>query len=71
MFPSEMSEGFIEKRLLEKIPWPIDIIPEQRTGEVEDMAGAVLFLASRAGGYINGNTLIIDGGWLSIIPATY
>jgi len=66
-----MSEGFIEKRLLEKIPWPIDIIPEQRTGEVEDMAGAVLFLASRAGGYINGNTLIIDGGWLSIIPATY
>jgi len=66
-----MSEGFIEKRLLEKIPWPIDIIPEQRTGEVEDMAGAVLFLASQAGGYINGNTFIVDGGWLSIIPATY
>ena len=51
--------------------WPRDFIPEQRVGDVKDMAGAVLFLTSRAGAYINGNVLIIDGGRLSVIPATY
>ena len=51
--------------------WPREFIPEQRAGDVNDMAGAVLFLTSRAGGYINGNVMIIDGGRLSVLPATY
>lgn len=71
LFPSEMSADMIKNRGDGKEAWPRDWIPEQRVGDVKDMAGAVLFLTSRAGGYINGNVLIIDGGRLSVIPATY
>ena len=37
-------------------------IPAKRIGADEDMAGAAIFLASRAGDYVVGNTLIVDGG---------
>lgn len=37
-------------------------IPSGRIGTVEDMAGAAIFLASRAGDYVVGSTLIVDGG---------
>ena len=37
-------------------------IPAQRIGTDEDMAGAAIFLASRAGDYVVGSTLIVDGG---------
>jgi NAD(P)-dependent dehydrogenase (short-subunit alcohol dehydrogenase family) len=37
-------------------------IPAGRIGEPEDMAGAAIFLASRAGDYVVGSTLIVDGG---------
>ncbi len=36
--------------------------PLGRLGEVEDVAGAAVFLASRAGAFITGQTLVIDGG---------
>ena len=37
-------------------------IPARRIGTDEDMAGAAIFLASRAGDYVVGATLIVDGG---------
>jgi NAD(P)-dependent dehydrogenase (short-subunit alcohol dehydrogenase family) len=37
-------------------------IPAQRVGTDEDMAGAAIFLASRAGDYVVGATLTVDGG---------
>ena len=37
-------------------------IPLGRIGTPEDMAGAAIFLASRAGDYVVGSTLIVDGG---------
>lgn len=39
-------------------------IPAGRWGEPEDVAGAVVFLSSRASDYVNGHVLVIDGGWL-------
>jgi NAD(P)-dependent dehydrogenase (short-subunit alcohol dehydrogenase family) len=37
-------------------------IPAQRIGEPSDMAGAAIFLASKAGDYVAGSTLTVDGG---------
>jgi NAD(P)-dependent dehydrogenase (short-subunit alcohol dehydrogenase family) len=37
-------------------------IPAGRIGTPEDMAGAAIFLASRAGDYVMGSTLVVDGG---------
>jgi NAD(P)-dependent dehydrogenase (short-subunit alcohol dehydrogenase family) len=37
-------------------------VPVGRIGQDEDMAGAAVFLASRAGDYVVGETLIVDGG---------
>ena len=37
-------------------------IPSRRIGTDEDMAGAAIFLASRAGDYVIGSTLVVDGG---------
>jgi NAD(P)-dependent dehydrogenase (short-subunit alcohol dehydrogenase family) len=37
-------------------------IPAQRIGRDEDMAGAAIFLASKAGDYVVGATIVVDGG---------
>ncbi|MEO5865765.1 MAG: SDR family oxidoreductase [Sphingomonas sp.] len=37
-------------------------IPAKRIGEAEDMAGTAIFLASRAGDYVVGDTIVCDGG---------
>ena len=37
-------------------------IPAKRIGRDEDMAGGAVYLASRAGDYVMGSTLVIDGG---------
>jgi NAD(P)-dependent dehydrogenase (short-subunit alcohol dehydrogenase family) len=36
--------------------------PLGRAGEPEDLAGAAVFLASRAAGFVTGHTLALDGG---------
>lgn len=43
-----------------------DWTPAKRWGQPEDICGAALLLASDAGAYINGHTLYIDGGFLSV-----
>ncbi|KAJ0295502.1 hypothetical protein COL516b_012507 [Colletotrichum fioriniae] len=67
-YPSEMTTATVEAH---KEGWPKTTIPEERAGDVEDMAGAVLFLVSRAGAYTNGNVLVTDGGRLGIVPSSY
>jgi NAD(P)-dependent dehydrogenase (short-subunit alcohol dehydrogenase family) len=41
----------------------LKLIPLHRVGEPEEMAEAVLFLASPRAGYVTGQTFTIDGGW--------
>jgi 2-deoxy-D-gluconate 3-dehydrogenase len=40
-------------------------IPAARWGEPDDLAGAVVFLASPAADYVNGHVLVVDGGWMA------
>jgi len=38
------------------------VVPARRVGTAEDMAAAAIYLASRAGDYVVGSTLTVDGG---------
>jgi 2-deoxy-D-gluconate 3-dehydrogenase len=42
----------------------LERIPAGRWGEPQDLAGAAVFLASRASDYVHGHLLVVDGGWL-------
>ena len=42
-------------------------IPLGRPGEPEDIEGLVVFLASRAGAYVNGTTIPLDGGYIAAL----
>lgn len=66
VFPSELAAGIIGDGI-----FPKSKIPLERSGTEEDMAGAILFLTSRAGAYVTGNVMLIDGGRLSNLPSTY
>ena len=43
----------------------LERIPAGRWGLPEDLAGAVVFLASSASDYVHGHILVVDGGWLA------
>ena len=43
----------------------LERIPAGRWGDPEDLAGAAVFLASRASDYVHGHILVVDGGWLN------
>lgn len=47
----------------ERLAWILTKIKLDRVGEVEDVMGAVVFLASDASAMITGSALMIDGGW--------
>lgn len=51
--------------------YPSHHIPMLRPGKEEDMAGAILYLVSKAGAYCSGTVIVSDGARLSVLPATY
>jgi NAD(P)-dependent dehydrogenase (short-subunit alcohol dehydrogenase family) len=42
-----------------------EMTPHQRLGNVDDVASTVAFLCSPGGSFINGQTIVVDGGWSS------
>ncbi|OBB24764.1 oxidoreductase [Mycolicibacterium peregrinum] len=42
-----------------------EMTPHTRLGRVEDIASTVAFLCSDGGSFINGQTIVVDGGWSS------
>ncbi len=40
----------------------VSMVPRRRTGEAADMAGAAIYLASRAGAYVTGSVIPVEGG---------
>ncbi|MBT8075552.1 MAG: glucose 1-dehydrogenase [Gammaproteobacteria bacterium] len=62
LFPSKMTAGLLshaEKQITERIP-------RGRAGQPEDIAGAAIYLASRASAWVVGQTIAVDGGVLAV-----
>lgn len=58
----------LNRRLLEDTPRGNEFItrtPMRRFGNVEELAGAAIFLASDAASFVNGEVLVVDGGILA------
>jgi gluconate 5-dehydrogenase len=47
--------------------WLLSRVPAGRWGEPSDLAGAVVFLASSASDFVNGQILYVDGGMLAVL----
>lgn len=63
-----ISPGLIDTVMNERLTYTdvqgiIDEIPLERIGDPEDIARAILFLASEDASYITGQVLTVDGGW--------
>jgi len=72
VFPSELSAPLLAgKEPTKEGAFPKSFIPAQKTGDEQDMAGTILYMASRAGAYCNGLILVIDGGRLTLLPGSY
>ncbi|KAI1806366.1 NAD(P)-binding protein [Daldinia bambusicola] len=61
-FPTKMANGLLE--LTGGLEKHAARSPNKRLGRPEDIAGVVVYLASRAGSHVNGATIQIDGGAL-------
>jgi NAD(P)-dependent dehydrogenase (short-subunit alcohol dehydrogenase family) len=72
IFPSELTTDILRsldpagKGIVEQ-----SVVPAERLGKEEDIAGAILYMASKAGAYLNGSVVVVDGGRLSTLTSTY
>lgn len=65
--PGVTVTAMVEKRLQDERFRRIntEMTPHQRLGTIDDMASTVAFLCSPGGSFINGQTIVVDGGWSS------
>jgi gluconate 5-dehydrogenase len=47
--------------------WVTTRTPAGRWGKVEDLVGALVFLASPASNFVNGQVLFVDGGMTAVV----
>ncbi len=58
-----MTEGRLEDPMFKRIN--VEMTPNTRLGTVDDIASTIAFLCSPGGSFINGQTIVVDGGWSS------
>jgi gluconate 5-dehydrogenase len=59
-FKTELTEALVKDEQFTQ--WLIGRTPSRRWGDVEDLVGAAVFLASDASNFVNGHILYVDGG---------
>jgi gluconate 5-dehydrogenase len=59
-FKTELTEALTKNE--EFCSWLMARTPSRRWGDVEDLVGAAIFLASEASNFVNGHILYVDGG---------
>lgn len=58
-----MTEGRLQDERFRRMN--VEMTPHTRLGTVEDVASTIAFLCSPGGSFINGQTIVVDGGWSS------
>lgn len=61
VIPTPMTQHRLDDERFRKIN--LEMTPMNRMGSVEDIASTVVFLCSPGGSFINGQTIVVDGGW--------
>ncbi|KAH9480521.1 Short-chain dehydrogenase/reductase VdtF [Psilocybe cubensis] len=69
VYASEMTVDVVTEDLVDKIGKGVQPVPAKRAGTGQEMAGTAVYLASRAGGYVHGQEIVIDGGYLAVNPS--
>ena len=59
-FKTELTDKLVRDEAFSE--WLVNRTPNRRWGDVEDLAGAAVFLASDASRFVNGHILYVDGG---------
>ncbi|HET9800167.1 MAG TPA: SDR family oxidoreductase [Chthoniobacterales bacterium] len=59
---TEMYDRFASDEFRKQVP---SIVPVARVGESEEIAAAVLYLASDAAKFTTGTSLVVDGGFIA------
>lgn len=59
-FKTELTEALVKDEKFSE--WLIGRTPSRRWGDVEDLVGAAIFLASEGSNFVNGHILYVDGG---------
>ena len=59
-FKTELNDALVKNEEFNR--WLIGRTPSRRWGDVEDLVGAAVFLASDASNFVNGHILYVDGG---------
>ncbi len=64
-FKTEMTRPLYEDTEFDR--WLCSRTPANRWGDPDELIGALLFLSSAAGNYVNGHILYVDGGLLAVV----
>jgi gluconate 5-dehydrogenase len=64
-FDTPMNKSLVEDPSFDS--WLRKRTPAGRWGKIEELDGAVIFLASRASDFVNGQTIYVDGGVLAVL----
>ncbi|KAJ7164659.1 short-chain dehydrogenase [Mycena crocata] len=70
VYESEMTHDEITAEMVDGVGKGLMPVPAARSGTAQEIAGTVIYLASPAGCYTNGQEIIIDGGFVAVNPAT-
>ncbi|KAI5986116.1 hypothetical protein EDD15DRAFT_2373434 [Pisolithus albus] len=70
VYETEMTHDVIDgQQATDAVGMPVVSVPAKRPGSAVEMAGTAVYLASPAAGYMNGQEIVIDGGYVAVNPA--